>query len=93
LLAPVCQRVHPHLAIKALLVGAVLALYFPIVPRRSDSDPMVFNAHLHQCFLKQCFVLAPGYSIFQGTWIAKSRDNAFLLLGSENENAMKCLLF
>ena len=33
--------------------------------------------------------LAPGYSIFQGTWIAKSRDNAFLLLGSENENVMK----
>lgn len=33
--------------------------------------------------------LAPGYSIFQGAWIAKSRDNAFLLLGSENENAMK----
>lgn len=33
--------------------------------------------------------LAPGYSIFQSIWIAKSRDNAFLLLGSENENAMK----
>ncbi|MEA5016372.1 MAG: hypothetical protein VB099_17595 [Candidatus Limiplasma sp.] len=33
--------------------------------------------------------LAPGYSIFRGTWIAKSRDSAFLLLGSENENVMK----
>ena len=33
--------------------------------------------------------LAPGYAIFQGIWIANSRDNAFLLLGSENENVMK----
>ena len=33
--------------------------------------------------------LAPGYSICQGIWIANSRDHAFLLLGSENENVMK----
>ena len=36
----------------------MLTYYFPIVPRRSDSDPMVFNAHFDQRFLKQRFVLA-----------------------------------
>ena len=33
--------------------------------------------------------IAPGYAIYKGIWIANSQENAFLLLGSEEENVMK----
>lgn len=36
-----------------------------------------------------CVPLDLGYSIYNGTWIAGSDENALLLLGSEEENIMK----
>lgn len=33
--------------------------------------------------------IAPGYAIVKGIWIADSQENAFLLLGSEDDNVMK----
>ncbi len=57
LLPTIRQREHAHLLVKPLLINAVLTFHFPVMPRCCDSNTVVFNPHLHQSLLKQCFVL------------------------------------
>lgn len=51
---------------------------------------LISNAHAQPFSVKDVSIpLDPGYSIYDGTWIAGSDENALLLLGSEEENIMK----
>ncbi|MBQ8555593.1 MAG: hypothetical protein IJ438_06945 [Clostridia bacterium] len=57
----------------------LLSLLLCIVPG-ANAEPVAAEIEV---------ALPAGYSIFDGLWIAGTQENVFLLLGSEEENAMK----
>ena len=67
-----------HLRLSLILVVLLCISFALITANANDSFADDLNVSI-----------APGYAIYKGIWIANSQENAFLLLGSENENVMK----
>ena len=61
LLPTIFQRVHAHVLVKSQLINTMLAFHLPVMPRRCNPNAVILNPHLHQCFLKQRFVLGFRY--------------------------------